>query len=157
MPGIYVYFVNDQINILDEHHTRIDFDTVLYDTDSEWDATTLTWRPQITTPKLCRLDAHVSWTTPSGASGVGYAKIWAHVKNANNANFNRQLGEGRRDGPLSAANPGINYSSQYLLQPGDNIHLVFMGFSGANGHAIQSGSDDDADGTPQRSFFAASY
>lgn len=159
MPGIRVYFASDQTGILDRHHTRIDFDSVMYDTDGEWDVVNKIWRPKFTVPTIVRLDAHISWTS-SLLRPVGYGKIWSHWQRLDGSGATvtvEQLGEGRRDGPLSAANPGISYSDQKLCQPGEFAHMACMFFAGADGHAIQSGVTDDPDGTRRRSFFAASY
>lgn len=155
MGMLYVYFANDQINILDNHHQRVDFDAVLEDDDGWWDAATFTWRPLNPLPLDLTILAHISWGPPPNTTG--YGKFWAHDKHNTGLVPDRQIGEGRRDGPLSAANPGINFGANYRLQPSHNLHMVFMGFSGADGHVIQSGKEDDEHGTPQRSFLSIRY
>lgn len=152
--GIRVYFTNDQTGIPDATHTKVAFDTVMYDTDAEWDAVNFIWKPKFSVATIVRVTAHVSWGVPVGVTGVGYGKIWSHW-NPLTTNFG--LGEGAIDGPISVANPRIGYHDERLCQPGDQCHVAAMFFSGANGHVIQSGSIDLQDDTSNRSYFAASY
>lgn len=155
MAGIRVYFVNDQVGIADATHTAAKFDTVMYDTDGEWDAVEHMYRPKIIVPTIIHLAAHVRWQPPAGA-GVGYGKIWTHWKN-DATGLSEGHGEGVVDGPVSAANPGIGYADQRLCQPGDYCHVAVWFFNGGGSHAIQAGSGDLPDATPNRSYFAASY
>jgi hypothetical protein len=157
--GIRVYFVNDQTGISDAAHTKALFDTVMYDTDGEWDTTNHIWRPKFTVPTIVKLDANISWGPPSGAS-IHYGKIWTHWQNSDTPPLSLGLGEGSTlatADEISIANPRIGYSDQRLCQPGDFCHIAVEFFSGANGHVIQSGSGDSPDATPNRSYFSASY
>src|ERR1700730_175844 len=156
--GIRVYFVNDQVGIPDNFHQLIKFDTVLYDTDGEWDGVKFEWHPKFLLPTIVRLTAHISWATPAGVVNSvngGYGKIWTHWHNA--GVLDEGHGEGAVDGPLSQAAPRIGYHDERLCQPGDFCHVAARFFSGANGHAVQAGAADASGETPNRSYFAASY
>lgn len=141
--GFLAYLSADLTGIPDTTSTPIPFNATAWDTTGgEWalgPGGFFVWTPAISVATVVRLKMHASWTPANGPLKPGYGKLWVVKEHAATADL--QLSEGAMDGPLSPANPRIEYDFPWLAQPGDVFEPYCWLATGANGHALQGHAD----------------